>query len=306
MSYEITTAFVDQFKANILLLSQQKQSLLRAACRMEPVTGDTMFLDRVAATTAQAITTRHGDTPLISTPHSRRKLTMGDYNWADLIDNADKLKMLSDPTSVYVQNAVAAFNRQIDATIITALGGPAYSGHTGATTVNNYDSGECRLISSAGLAVSAGSNHSDVTATNLTIAKLLLAKQLMDDADIDPARPRYFVANPANIAALLNTTEVKSSDYNTVKALAMGQIDSFLGFKFIMSNLLTADPTETDSTNCYAFAQDAIVLAVSEEPTVKITERADKNYANQVYVEMSIGATRLEDPAVVEMNNKTV
>ena len=111
MSYEITTAFVDQFKANILLLSQQKQSLLRAACRMEPVTGDTMFLDRVAATTAQAITTRHGDTPLISTPHSRRKLTMGDYNWADLIDNADKLKMLSDPTSVYVQNAVAAFPR---------------------------------------------------------------------------------------------------------------------------------------------------------------------------------------------------
>ena len=140
----------------------------------------------------------------------------------------------------------------------------------------------------------------------LQTCRLLLAKQLMDDADIDPARPRYFVANPANIAALLNTTEVKSSDYNTVKALAMGQIDSFLGFKFIMSNLLPADPTETDSTNCYAFAQDAIVLAVSEEPTVKITERADKNYANQVYVEMSIGATRLEGPAVVEMNNKTV
>lgn len=305
MSFQIPVAFVDQFKANILLLSQQKQSRLRGCCRMESVVGDTLFVERIDATAAQPLVTRHADTPLISTPHSRRKLTMGDYNWADLIDNVDKLKMLIDPQSTYAQNATYAFNRSIDDVIITALGGPAYSGHTGGTTVNNYDVGECRLIASTGDVVAAGSNHTDVAATGLSISKLLTCKQLLDDAEIDPDRQRYFTCNPYNINQLLNTTEVKSADYNTVKALAQGQIDTFMGFKFIMNTRLPADGTDTGATNSYAFAQDAIVLAVSEEPKVRIDERADKNYSTQVYVEMSLGATRVEGPAVVEINLST-
>ncbi len=85
MSHQITTAFVDQFKANILLLSQQKESKLRQICRMEDVTGDTMYVERIGATEAQDMGARHGDTPQIDTPHSRRKLSMSDKNWADLI-----------------------------------------------------------------------------------------------------------------------------------------------------------------------------------------------------------------------------
>ncbi len=306
MSFQITTAFVDHFKANILLLSQQKESKLRVVARMEDVTGDTFFVERISATEAQDITSRHGDTPQIDTPHSRRKLTMTDSNWADLIDNVDKLKMIIDPESTYAQNAVMAFNRKIDTRIITALGGAALGGHTGGTSINNYDAGECRLVASDGTIVAAGSNHSNTTETPLTIAKLLTCKQLLDDAEIDDARQRYFLCNPFNINQLLNTTEVKSSDFNTVKALAQGQIDTFMGFKFIKSTLLSSDGTDTGATNCYAFAQGAIVLAISEEPTVRISERDDKNYSTQVYVEMSIGATRVEGPAVIEINLDTV
>lgn len=299
MSSQIPVAFVDQYKANILLLSQQKQSRLEMCCRKESITGDTMFIDRIGATSMQQITTRHGDTPQIDTPHSRRKLTVADYNWSDKIDRLDKLKMLIDPQSTYVQNAVAAANRQKDDVIISALFGAAYSGHTGATTVNMYDVGECRLVESDGTIATAGSDWSNTTETALTIAKLLTCKQLLDDAEIDPDRQRYFVTNPYNINALLNTTEVKSSDYNTVKALAMGQIDTYMGFKFLTSTRLPADDTDTGATKCAAFAQDAIVLAVPEDITVKIDELPTKNYTTQVYVELSLGATRVEGPAVV-------
>jgi len=305
MSFQITTAFVSQFKANILLLSQQMVSLIRQVARMEDVTGDTMFVERISATSAQLISSRHGDTPQIDTPHSRRKLTMADYNWADLIDTLDKLKLLIDPQSTYAQNAVMAFNRTIDEVLITALGGNAFGGHTGGTTIANIAVGECRLVGSDGVIIAAGSNFTDTTETPLTIAKLLTCKQLLDDAVIDDSRQRYFLCNPFNINQLLNTTEVKSADFNTVKALAMGQIDTFMGFKFIKSTLLSADGTDTGATNCYAFAQDAIVLAISKEPTVRVSERDDKNYSTQVYVEMSIGATRVEGPAVVEINLKT-
>lgn len=305
MSVQITTAFVDHFKANILLLSQMKQSKLRGCCRMEDMTGDTMYVERIGATSMQPKNTRHGNTPQIDTPHSRRKLSVEDYNWADLIDNTDKLKMLIDPESTYAQNAVMAANRQEDDTVIAALGGAAYSGHTGGTTVNNYDVGECRLVDGDGTIATAGSDHSAVTETALTIAKLLTCKQLLDDAEIDDARQRYLVCNPYNINQLLNTTEVKSADYNTVRALAQGQIDTFMGFKFIKHTRLVADDQDTGCTLCYAFAQDAIVLSIAEEPMVRIDELPTKCYSVQVYVEQSLGATRVEGPAVVEIDLET-
>ena len=307
MSTQIPVAFVDQFKANILMLSQQKQSVLRMSCRPESVTGDTLYVERMGPKDAQLRGARHGETPISDADHSRRKLSMADYIVpADIIDKPDKLKMIIDPQSAYVQNQVFSLNRAIDDVIITALGGPAYSGHAGATTINNYDVGECRLIASDGTIVTAGSNHSDATETGLTIAKLLTCKEILDNAEIDESRQRYFLTNPHNINQLLNTTEVKSSDYNTVKALAQGQIDTYMGFKFIKSTRLNADGTDTGATNCYAFAQDAIVLAVAEEPSVSVSVRNDLCDSIQVFSTLSIGATRVEGPAVIEINLDTV
>jgi len=300
MSTQIPVAFVDQFKANLLMLSQQKQPKLRGVCRMESVTGDTMYVERIGPKDCQPRGARHGETPISDAQHSRRKLSMVDYDVpADIIDKPDKLKMLIDPQGAYVNNQHFSLNRQIDDCIITALGGPAYSGHTGATTVNNYDVGECRLVESSGVIVTAGSDWSNTTETALTIAKLLTCKELLDNAEIDEDRQRYFLTNPHNINQLLNTTEVKSADYNTVKALAQGYIDTFMGFKFIKSTRLPADDTDTGATKCYAFAQDAIVLAIAEEPTVDISVRNDLCNSIQVYSTLSIGATRVEGPAVV-------
>ena len=306
MSLQIPVAFVDQFKANILALSQQKQAKLRMCCRPEGVTGDTMYVERIAPKDAQPRGARHGETPVSDAQHSRRKLSMVDYIVpADLIDKPDKLKLLIDPQSVYTQNQVFSLNRQIDDVVIAALYGPAYGGHAGATTINAYDVGECRLVNSDGTIEAAGSDFDNDTETALTIAKLLTCKQLMDDAEIDDERQRYFLTNPYNINQLLNTTEVKSADYNTVKALAQGQIDTFMGFKFIKSTRLPADDTDTGATRSFAFAQDAIVLAVAEEPSVSISVRNDLSDSIQVFSTLSIGATRVEGPAVVPILLKT-
>ena len=314
MSFEITVAFVEQYRANILLLSQQMESRLRTTCIEESVVGRTFYGERVGATAGADIEDRHGDTPLISTPHSRRKGTMVDWDWGDLIDDLDKVKMLIDPLSTYVRNAIAAANRRIDLHIYNALGGIALAGQSGGTSVNNFDSGESRLIDSDGTVVSAGSNHSAATSTGLTIAKLLTCKQLLDEGDIDPERQRFFVTNPFNLNELLNTTEVKSADFNTVKALAMGKIDTFMGFKFLMlqnfqdeikGHLRDSEVEVADeAVECYAWAQDAIDLGVGKEITTRVTERDDKRYSVQPYVKMSFGAVRVEGPAVVEISLK--
>jgi hypothetical protein len=279
MSSQVTTAFVQQYSANVQLLSQQMGSLLRDKVRVESVTGKNAFLDQVGSVTAVEKTSRHSDTPQIDTPHARRRISLADYEFADLIDQQDKVRLLIDPTSSYAQAAAMAMGRAIDDVIITAALGTAYTGETGSTSTAN-------------------ANQIVHASAGLNIAKLRTAKQTLDLSDVDPSIPRYIIVSPKQISDLLNITEVTSADFNTVKALANGEINSYLGFNFIVSNRLALSST---TRSCIAFAQDGIALGIGKDVNARIDERADKSYATQVYYCMSIGATRMEEDKVVEV-----
>ncbi len=202
MSTTVTNAFVQQFSANITLLAQQKGTRLRAAVREESVVGEKAFFDNVSSAAAVKRTTRHADSPLVELPHDRRMAVMSTYEWGELIDTADRVAMLADPQSVYSQAAAAAMGRSIDDEIIAAATGTALTGKSGSTSTSMLAAHE----------IAHGS-------ADLTIAKLLQAKEVMDEADEDPQIPRHIVVSPDQITALLNTTEVKSSDFNTVNLL---------------------------------------------------------------------------------------
>ena len=282
MSSQITTAFVNQYSSNIQMLSQQMGSLLRGAVDVESVNGEKAFFDQVGSAAAVLRTTRHADTPLIDTPHSRRMVTMSDYEYADLIDSQDKVRLLVDPTSTYARAAASAMGRAIDDVIIAAAIGTAKTGKDGSTST--------ALPSTQKVAHGSAS---------LTIAKLLSAKEILDEGSVDPSIQRYIVCAPRQITSLLGTTQVTSSDFNTVKALAQGQMDTFSGFKFIVSNRLGLDANS--HRQVFAFAGDGLKLAMGKEPTARIDERSDKSYATQVYYCKTIGATRMEEAKVVEI-----
>ena len=74
--------------------------------------GEEVYMDRISATDAQKVTTRHGDSPQIDTPHDRRRVVPVDYDWGDLIDNPDRLRTLIDPASAYSVNAAMAMDVQ--------------------------------------------------------------------------------------------------------------------------------------------------------------------------------------------------
>jgi hypothetical protein len=133
----------------------------------------------------------------------------------------------------------------------------------------------------------------------MNIAKLAAAKQILDAGDVDPSIKRHIIVSPAEIADLLNNTTVTSSDFNTIKALVQGEIDSFMGFKFHVSNRLVDNGAA--NTQCIAFAEDGILLGIGKDVTARIDERADKSYATQVYYCQTIGATRMEEAKVVSV-----
>ena len=281
MSSQVTTAFVQQYSANVQMLSQQRGSLLRDAVRSETMVGKNAFFDQVGKATAVKRTTRHGDTPQIDTPHARRRMSLVDYEYADLIDDQDKVRMLIDPTSTYAQAAASAMGRAMDDEIIAAATGTAFTGETGSTSTTLP----------AGQQIAHGS-------ADLTLAKLITAKKTLDLASVDPSIPRYIAVGPNQIEALLNNTTVTSSDFNTVKALVQGEIDTFLGFKFIVTNRLAI---ASNIRTCFAWAEDGLALGIGKDVTARIDERADKGYATQVYYCMSIAATRMEEEKVVSI-----
>jgi len=282
MSVEITTAFVEQYKSNVFHLAQQKGSRLRDAVRTETVTGKSHFFERIGSVAAQKRTSRHSDTPRMDTPHSRRKVTMDDYDWADLIDNEDKVRMLISPQSEYAMAGAWAMGRAMDDAIIAAATGNAYGGVSGGTAI----------ALPAGQKVAHGG-------TGLSVAKLISAKEILDGSDVDPDEERYLIVTSKQISDMLAITEITSADYNSVKALVAGQVDTFMGFKFIRTERLGLD--SNSDRQVLAFCKSGIGLAVGSDVSTRISERADKNYATQVFLSMTIGATRVEDEKVVEI-----
>mgnify|MGYP003335075054 CR=1 FL=1 len=290
MSIQITTAFVQQYRANVDHLVQQKGSRLRPMVRTETQAAEFEFYDRIGATSAQEVTGRHQDTPLVNTPHDRRRVSLRDFDWGDLVDRPDRIRMLADPTSPYAQSAAFALGRKMDEVILDAAFGSVYTGKTGATTVTFPSSQQIAVdYVETGSAANSG----------LTIAKLRKAKQILDRNEVDPTERRYIAMTAKQVTDLLRTTEVTSSDYNTVKALVAGEINTFMGFEFVRTELVRTNASSY--RRVCAWTQSGLLLAVGADITVDIGPRRDKRNATQVYVSASFGATRMEEEKVVEI-----
>jgi len=291
MSVNITTAFVNQYRANVEHLLQQKGSRLRNIVRTETQNAEFEYYDRIGSVDAVEVTSRHSDTPLISTPHDRRQVSLRDFDWADMIDRTDRIRLLIDPSSPYAQNAAWALGRKMDDVIIDAAFGTAYSGKTGSTSVA-FDTSSSQIAVNY---VESGSASN----SGLTIGKLRRAKQLLDANETDPSDPRFCVVTAKQINDLLQTTEVTSSDFNTVKALVAGEVNSFMGFQFVRTERVATD--SSSYRRVIAFAKSGLLLAVGADVNVDIGPRRDKRNSTQVYCSASFGATRMEEGKVIEI-----
>lgn len=278
-----STIYAQQYSQNIMQLAQQKYSKLMNTVYMRPnVRGKTFFQDQIGEWAMSVKGGRNVQTPNNDPALARRMGIMVDYHDARMVDRGDELKSISDPRSAYTIAAAQALGRQFDDVIIAAAIGNSFSGETGSTTVTN-------------------GNQKIVTASVLTMAEVLAVKQTFDANDVE-MEDRYFVVKPEALDSLLNVTQATSSDYASVKALVRGEIDTWLGFKWIMSTRITAANSivPTGSTlQGIAYQKYGICLAMADQPVVRTDERADLSYSWQVYYELNIGAVRLEEDRVL-------
>lgn len=302
MSFSITDAFVQQFTGTVQLLAQQTNSRLRGTVYEENITGDSAYMEQLAPTTARKVTTRHADSPVANMQHLRRRIAVYDYDQGDLIDKEDKARLLIDPSSSYTQNIAAALRRGQDDEIIGAFFGTAYTGHSGATAVtwpNGNSESSPTAPAGTQVAVSDWTYGNGAGNSGLTISKLTSASVALDAAEGDEEEERYILITAKQKGNLLATTEATSADYNTVRALVDGKIDTFMGFKFIHSERVLKNGS--GQYRIPAWRKSAMGLGIAQDIDGMVSVRGDKRFSWYCYADETIGASRLEESKLVEM-----
>ncbi len=313
MAFDITTAFVNQYTTNVQLLLQQKGSRLRDRCMVQTHTGEAAVpVEQVGAVAGVAVNTRHSDTPIISTPQDRRWVFPQPYNWGDLIDQEDRVRMLIDPQSPYAQAGAYAMGRDIDLEIIKGIWGTNQTGHqptSNTVDIKTYLSGaELVGIQTGGASTNVG----------LNVEKLKAGMEIFGANEVDLDNdPIYFTCTAKAQRQLLNEAQAISLDYNATPedkpVLIKGKIVEFMGYEFCRMELNgtsggVADNgkipcgTITASTSgryLAAFARSGVHCGLWEDVKTYIYPRGDKNYSTQVLVKGMFGGTRLEEKKVV-------
>lgn len=285
-SFTIPEAYVTQFGSNVRQLALQRRSRLRRTIMdVETIVGEAKRCDfsLPADTNPNLVTERYGRMPLNLVNYTFRWMYPKVYDYATLVETFDKAKLLLDPKSTMTREHSGFFGRQMDDDIIEALGGIVQTGETGGTPSPLPNSQK----------VVSGS-------VGLTIAKLILAREILVGADIDEDQQMYLIHNPRQISDLLEDPKITSAEYNVVKALYDGKIRHYMGFEFINSNRLAVD--SSDDRLLYAYTSSALKWGDHIGISTRADPRPDlRGVPEQAYSSGGWDVIRAEDVQVVQI-----
>jgi hypothetical protein len=274
MAINLSTAFVTLFDAEVKQ-AYQASAVLRPAVRIRSgVEGSTYKFPKIGKGVAQVRIPQTDVTPLNVT-YSQVTATLSDYIAAEYSDIFMQAKVNFDERRELVKVVSNAIGRRQDQLILDALTASS------ATSVGNDIGG------------------SD---TNMNVAKLRTAAQTLNANNV-PMDNRHVIIHANSLASLLSETAVTSSDFNTVKALVQGEINTFLGFTFHVLGDRTEGGLIKDGSNdrtCFAFHKDALGLAEGISPKTEINYVPEKT-SFLIASMFSAGAVAIDDEGIVKI-----
>jgi len=275
MSVSLSNAFVTLFDAEVKQAYQGKAMLVPAVRQRRGVEGSTVKFPKVGKGVATLRVPQTDVTPL-NVSFSTVTLTLADYNAAEYSDIFNQAKVNFDERQELVQVVAGAMGRRQDQMILDAL-----------------------TASSTSLTVS---NDIGGTDSNMNITKLREAKRLMDKNNVPPDG-RNIIIHANGLANLLSETSVTSSDFNSVKALVQGELNTFLGFTFHVLGDRSEGGLVIDGSldrSCFAFHKDAVGYGEGIAMRTEINYIPEKTswLVNEVF---SAGAVAIDDEGIVKI-----
>lgn len=274
MAINLSTAFVTLFDAEVKQ-AYQASAVLRPAVRIRSgVEGSTYKFPKIGKGVAQVRIPQTDVTPLNVT-YSQVTATLSDYIAAEYSDIFMQAKVNFDERRELVKVVSNAIGRRQDQLILDALTASS------ATSVSNDIGG---------------------TDTNMNVAKLRSAAQTLNANNV-PMDGRHIIIHASSLASLLSETAVTSSDFNTVKALVQGEINTFMGFTFHVLGDRTEGGLIKEGSNdrtCFAFHKDALGLAEGIAPKTEINYVPEKT-SFLIASMFSAGAVAIDDEGIVKI-----
>ena len=275
MSVSLSNAFVTLFDAEVKQAYQGKAMLVPAVRQRRGVEGSTVKFPKVGRGVATVRVPQTDVTPL-NVGFSSVTLTLADYNAAEYSDIFSQAKVNFDERQELVQVVAGAMGRRQDQMILDALAASSTS-----LTVANSIGG---------------------ATTNMNVAKLREAKRLLDKGNVPPDG-RNIIIHANGLSNLLSETSVTSSDFNSVKALVQGDINTFLGFQFHVLGDRSEGGLAIDGSLdrvCFAFHKDAVGYGEGIAMRTEINYIAEKTswLVNEVF---SAGAVAIDDEGIVKI-----
>lgn len=274
MAINLSTAFVTLFDAEVKQ-AYQAQAVLRGAIRVRSgVEGSTYKFPKIGKGVAQVRIPQTDVSPLNVT-YSQVTATLSDYIAAEYSDIFMQAKVNFDERRELVQVVSNAIGRRQDQLILDAL----------------INSGTSNTVASS----IGGAN------TNLNVAKLRSAAEALNTKNV-PMDNRHIVIHASSLSSLLGETSVTSSDFNTVKALVQGDINTFLGFTFhVLGDREEGGlPLATGDRKVFAFHRDAVGMAEGMAPKTEINYIPEKT-SFLVASMFSAGAVAIDAEGIVEI-----
>lgn len=295
MPNSITTAFVTEFKSNADLLLQQEDSRLAQAVTQYQLNGEAAeVLEQFGVTNAVSGLPRHADTPVIDVPQDRRWCYPTDYDWGHMIDKQDQLRLLIDPKSPVTRAGVAAMNRAKDDVIVQAMFGVAKTGKNGSTSTN-FLAGNIVPNTVGGGGGAVGMN----------LAKFREARRLLRKAEVQFESEQVYAALCADKENdLLAEATIINQDYNAGNMVIKdGRLMGILGITFIHSERFVGGAQNGNAApfQIPVWSKNGVGLGVWNDIKANVAEVPTKRFNWMVYMGMTLGATRLEEPRVIQI-----
>jgi len=275
MAQLISNAFVTLFDAEVKQAYQASRALAGLVRERNGVEGSTVKFPKIGKGSA-TIRVPQTDVSPLNVSYSQVTATMADWNAAEYSDIFQQQKVNFDERRELVQVVSNAIGRRMDQIVLDALAASSTS-----LTVANSIGG---------------------STTNLNVAKLRRAKKLMDANNV-PMDGRCMVISASGLEGLLGETQTTSADYNSVRALVSGELDTFLGFKFVTIGDRSEGGLPIDGSldrTCYAFHKDAVGMGIGMNQRTEINYVPEKTsfLVNSMF---SAGAVAIDDEGIVKI-----
>ena len=257
MSKFLSNAAVQEFDDEVKHEYQAMQTLRQTVSVRTGVVGDAYKFTRMGKGLANQKATQADVTPM-DVAHNRQTANLENWNAPEYTDIFDAAEVNFDEKAELAQTIANALGRREDQVIIDAMAAGTYS----ATPENDPDTGLAVTVAGA------------MTVTQLRESALLgLTKRSVPSGD------RTIAITASGVNQLLATTPVTSADFNTVKALVNGEVNTFLGlnFKLISSRAEGGLPGENTATcDAFVYHKSAVGYAVGIDMKTTIDWVAQK------------------------------